>query len=111
MWVRMVPGFDPDGLLIPKWRDAFTQRGALEGQLRITEEEITGLRRRALVARLNDGKQDVLPPLVDVVVRYANDRMLTISGISEVEPWNRWCAQAWRMEVIALDRNSATSNA
>lgn len=28
MWFTMVVGFDRDGLLIPKWRDAFLQRGA-----------------------------------------------------------------------------------
>ncbi|MFZ6864761.1 hypothetical protein ACO0K7_19230 [Undibacterium sp. Ji67W] len=28
MWVTMVVGFDRDGLLIPKWRDAFLQPGA-----------------------------------------------------------------------------------
>lgn len=102
MWVRLIPGFDEDGLVIPKWRDAFIQRGAQEGELTIGDEEVTGLRRRALVARLTVSGKEVYPPLVDVIVRYAKDRTMTLSGISEKEPWNRWHAQAWRMEVIAL---------
>lgn len=104
MWVRMVVGFDKDGLLIPKWRDAFMLRGAPEGMLTIGEQEVEKLRRRALVARLTHGGPDIVPPLVDVVVRYARDRTLVLSGISEEEPWNRWMAQAWRMEVLHLMR-------
>lgn len=106
MWVRLVPGFDRDGLLIPKWRDAFLLRGAPEGELTIGDEEVVQLRRRAQVARLTINGQDVLPPLVDVVVRYARDKMMTLSGISEEEPWNRWRAQAWRMEVMSLERSA-----
>lgn len=102
MWVTMVVGFDRDGLLIPKWRDAFLQRGAHLAELTVEEEEVGKLRRRALVAHLTIQGKDVTPPLMDAVVRYAKERVLHISGIAQDEPFNRWRAQAWRMEIASL---------
>jgi hypothetical protein len=106
MLVRLVVGFDPDGLQIPKWREAFQQRGAHEGELTIQEQDVPQLRRRALVARLQVSTEDQLPQLVDVVVRYAKERVIYLSGISEEEPWRRWRAQAWRIEVIEPARSA-----
>jgi hypothetical protein len=99
MWVKMIFGFDKDGLLIPKWRDAFQLHGAFVGELSLQDEDVPQLRRRAAVARLTIRGKDVTPPLIDAVLRYAKDQALTVSGIAEHEPWNRWKAQAWRMEL------------
>ena len=101
MWVRMVVGFDQDGLLIPKWREAFIQFGASEGELTIEEQEVEALRRRSLVARLRVSGKDMLPLLADVVLRYAHERVIHLSGIAQDEPFNRWHAQAWRIEVLS----------
>lgn len=40
MRARMIVAFDKDGLLIPKWSDAFLSHGALEGELTIEDEEV-----------------------------------------------------------------------
>lgn len=110
MWVRMIVGFDKDGLLIPKWRDAFMLRGAFEGEFTVDEEHVEPFRRRALVARLQVAGIDVVPPLVDVTTRYAKNKMMTVSGISEEEPFNRWKAQAWRMEILSTDTQPTPTN-
>ena len=107
MWVKMIVGFDRDGLLIPKWRDAFLAHGAQLAELTVEDEDVELLRRRAVVARLTIQGKEVTPPLVDAVMRYAKERALTISGFTQDEPFNRWRAQAWRMEIVSIHRPPA----
>lgn len=76
--------------------------GAHEGELTIGDIELEQLGRRTLCARLQLNGADVVPPLVDVVIRYAKDRALTLSGISQDLPFNKWHAQAWRMEIVSV---------
>lgn len=105
MWVSVVPGFDPSGLQVTKWRESFQRHGVLVGQWMLGEEEVKELRRRCLVARLLDDGVDVLPPLVDAVVRVARGTAINVSGISRHNLLSDvWTAAAWRMEIISLDR-------
>ena len=106
MWVSVVLGFDQaDGQLIAKWREAFQRHGELMGWMTSSEEYVQELRRHTQVTRLrNLNGEDVLPRLADSFVRVAGGRKMNASGIAQDEPFNKWHAQAWRMEIISLDR-------
>jgi hypothetical protein len=105
MWVSVVPGFDPNGLQVTKWRESFQRHGVLVGQWTQGEEEVKELRRRCLVSRLVADGVDVLPPLVDAVVRVSRGTAINVSGISRHNILSEvWTAAAWRMEVISLTR-------
>lgn len=69
------------------------------------EEEVKELRRYTLVSRLRVNGIDVLPPLVDAVVRVGRGSGINVSGISRHNPLSgKWTPAAWRMEVISLER-------
>lgn len=103
MWVSVVLGFDSDGQLIPKWREAFQRHGELVGELTHGEEFVKELRRHTMVSRLRANGQEVLPPLADSVVRVALGKNLNASGITTDGLFNKWRPQAWRMEILSLD--------
>lgn len=103
MWVTMVIGFDRDSLLIPKWRNAFLQRGAHLAELTVEEEEVGSCAVEQWGAP-DDPRQGCDAASGRCVVRYAKDRVLHISGIAQYDPFNRWRAQAWRMEIASLSR-------
>ncbi|MYM92826.1 hypothetical protein [Duganella vulcania] len=110
MWARVVFGFDLDGLVVVKWREAFIWQNALEGEFSIGQEYVQELHRHTCVARLRVDGRDVLPRLADADARFAQGRIMNVSGISQREPWNSWYVQSWRMEFLSLDgRPPATS--
>ena len=67
MWVSVVLGFDPDGQLVAKWREAFQRHGQLMGEFTHGEEYVKELRRHTMVSRLRMDGQDVVMPLAGVV--------------------------------------------
>jgi hypothetical protein len=104
MWVSVVLGFDPDGQLVAKWREAFQRHGELLGEFTHGEEYVKELRRHTMVSRLRLDGQDVLQPLADSVVRGALRRKLNASGIASDGLFSKWRPQAWRMEIVSIDR-------
>jgi hypothetical protein len=102
MWVSVVLGFDPDGQLIAKWREAFQRHGELMREFTHREEYVKELRRHTMVSRLRTNGQEVLPPLADSVVRVAVGKTLNASGITTDGLFNKWRPQAWRMEILSL---------
>lgn len=105
MWVSVVLGFDSDGQLVVKWREAFQRHGELVGEWSHGEEHVKELRRYALVSRLRVDGVDVLPPLVDAVVRVGLANNINVSGISRHNPLSgKWTPAAWRMEVVSIKR-------
>jgi len=104
MWVSVVLGFDPDGQKVHKWREAFQRHGTLEGWFTHGEEYVKVLGRHTPVARVRVAGQDVLPPLVDAVVRVAEGRRMNATGISDVSELSSvWRVHSWRMAIISLD--------
>jgi hypothetical protein len=108
MWVSVVLGFDEsDGQLVAKWREAFQRHGTLMGEFFQEEEWVEDLRRHTSVARIKLYGKDVLPPLLDASTRVARGKTINVSGIAAREPWHKYHAQAWRMEVISIDEPPA----
>lgn len=104
MWVNVVLGFDEaDGQLVAKWREAFQRHGALEGEFVQEEEWVADLRRHTSVARVKAQGKDVLPPLYDALCRVARGKVMNVSGIAQREPWLKYHAQAWRMEILSIE--------
>ena len=63
-----------------------------------------------MVARLLDDTRDVTLPLYDVVIRYAQNDDLAISGIARDEPFDKWRPQAWRMKVLNPEGSKRASD-
>lgn len=80
MWVSVVPGFDPSGLQVTKWRESFQRHGVLVGQWMLGEEEVKELRRRCLVARLLVDGVDVPPPWSTPLCAWPEARPSTFPG-------------------------------
>src|SRR5471030_2115166 len=55
-------------------------------------------------ARIRVENMDILPPLVDALTRFAEGRVMNVSGTAQDEPFNKWRSQAWRMEIISLEK-------
>ena len=100
MWVSVILGFDPDGQVVERWREAFQRHGELVGELSITDEYVAGLRRHTSVARLRVAGEDIVPPLADSVVRVIRGKVINMSGISSDFTTNKWRSQAWRMQIL-----------
>eukprot|EP01133_Synstelium_polycarpum_P000044 gene44-57_t len=110
MWVSVVLGFDPDGQLVAKWREAFQRHGQLMGEFTHGEEYVKELRRHTMVSRLRMDGQDVLMPLADSVVRVVLGKNINASGIASDGMSGKWRAQAWRMEIVSMDRPASAGS-
>src|SRR5476649_2643413 len=111
MWVSLVLGFDQDGQLVAKWREAFQRPGELLGEFTYGEEYVKELRRHTMVSRLRVDGQDVLPPLADSMVRVVLGKNINASGIANDGMSGKWRAQAWRMEIVSMDRPPSAASA
>ena len=90
--------FENHGHLIPKWREATTCRDYLEGGFTLSQEHIATFRRYADVARFRDGGgRDLVPPMIDAVVRQAIEGELAVTGLEFDVESDRWTAQSWRI--------------
>jgi hypothetical protein len=57
---------------------------AVRGELQITEQWVADWNRHTLVATLRATSADVLPPLYDVHIHFAQNLLMTLSGIERI---------------------------
>jgi hypothetical protein len=106
MWVSVILGFDSDGQVVERWREAFQRHGELVGELSIGEEYVASLRRHTSVARVRVAGEDILQPLADTVVRAFLGSGINISGVTSDPVFNKWRPQAWRMQILPTQKIS-----
>jgi hypothetical protein len=88
-----------EGGLLPRFRLAFLR--PVRGQLVVREEAVADLNRHALTARLLDGSvapaTDLLPPLVDAVLRHMTANEWVFTGFERIDKFDRRIdyAQTW----------------
>jgi len=94
--------FENHGHLIPKWREATTCRDYLDGGFTLSQEYVDTFRRHADVARFRDsGGADLVPPMIDAVVRHAIEGELAVTGLEFDGESDGWTAQSWRVQLAS----------
>ena len=94
--------FENQGHLIPKWREATTCSNYLDGDFRLSQELVSPFRRYADVARFRDvGGMDLVPPIIDAVVRHLIEGELAITGLEFNAESDCWTAQSWRVRLVS----------
>lgn len=75
-----------------------TREPTHEGQLTLTEQHDSQLRRNVRIASLLKGAEHVLPSLRDAVVLWIGGNAMTIAGFETDELTGRCFAQSWYVE-------------
>lgn len=85
--------FEDGGRPIPRWRATRAKR--YTGELRVQSTYLIEFKRQAIVANLTDGRQFVVPTLIDASILNVLENSMLLKGMNRDPLTNKITVQSW----------------
>lgn len=93
MRVKLQLLFEDGGRPVPRWRETCAK--SYVGELKVQSTYLKEFKRQSIVANLSDGKQFVVPTLIDASILNVLEDSMLLKGMNRDPLTNKITAQSW----------------